>query len=882
MNTESVSAARDLAERRATLLADAWYLSANDQLLTDTAAWIDSLVVTAFTDPAVAQEQATLRGGVALRVGEAWPFARKVGAAGCSAVVLKEGDSSTLLPLLAPAHDPLTPRPTHVDLARSPGQIAALGRGGLRLSENWMLARWRRYDLLDPAAAALQQSGPLQDWTTGSALFELHWHGQPTCIRTSQLLGPFAPTDGLIVYCSSLAESRRLAQSLQAGDYLSVDAAVTDSPTIDLGSGFAAMAVTDIAARLAELNQPARAYCINPTAPRYDTAWGLAIDPETFYTVGGRWLWRAGNDLTLAEPRASWSGFDTCHYDGGVRETQLGSRFSFRPTLPIIDTEDLSPADYEEALAYELAMPWSQSVDRTLQPGPPQSLDDFLLVGWDLATGTPSLFYFRDVLEACRWLVTYERDIERTLDLQWLPQAAPAAGDSPADDGAGRSSLHRNLERFCFDIAQRGYRPEDASRLLGIANHWLRTVHLHFAGYLKDAAYDSSAEPFDLATISTGLDFPAVLDWLNSAETPASSPPDRTAALDDVWNQLAPRARSFLSSAEVLRTDYAGVPNWDAAPLVLQLCKAVEVQLHELVRRALATVDTSEFIDSSDPGDQALVRFASGTGRLELGSLGSLLRGAHPGPLTLALRETLAAAGGDALLARAFGRSLTDLRDNYRNPAAHDRRFSLAEAEKLRARWLGDGDGPARFRTLLLPQLPPVSEDYAGPDAAAGVDFMQVLQSLRFSARRPELAETLYQRLSEALWSSSAAWDARELAGVIVLALDEHRRMVPSLPPVGRAELRPNQALRRGIDFLAASNENVFVVRLVTALEDQLSRGRTLAREMPHQATLWTLLTLLSGPNSPSMQLQLEVMSELRHHLEPPARGPFVGRLPRL
>src|SRR4051794_27245951 len=167
VSTESVSAAQDLAERRAALLADAWYLSAGDQLLTDAAAWVDSLVVTAFTDHAVAQAQAALRGGVELRVGEAWPFARRVGAAGCSAIVLRAGGSSTLLPLLAPAHDPLTPRPTHVDLARSPGQIAALGRGGLRLSENWLLARWRRYDLLDPAAAALQQSGPLQDWTAG-------------------------------------------------------------------------------------------------------------------------------------------------------------------------------------------------------------------------------------------------------------------------------------------------------------------------------------------------------------------------------------------------------------------------------------------------------------------------------------------------------------------------------------------------------------------------------------------------------------------------------------------------------------------------------------------------------------------------------------------
>ncbi len=49
---------------------------------------------------------------------------------------------------------------------------------------------------------------------------------------------------------------------------------------------------------------------------------------------------------------------------------------------------------------------------------------------------------------------------------------------------------------------------------------------------------------------------------------------------------------------------------------------------------------------------------------------------------------------------------------------------------------------------------------------------------------------------------------------------------------------------------------------------------------MPYQATVWTLLTLLSGQKSPSRQLKQEVADEVSPHLAAPLRGPFVGRLP--
>ncbi len=861
------------------MMERAWYLTTDDRYLVEKSSWRDSLVVKCFANPDEARAKALVSGAVAQPVGEVWPFARRVASAGCSAILLVEDDDEIALPLLAPAHDPLTPRPTHVELSRTPTQTVALGRRGLRAYVNWEYLTWSRYDLLDPTTAAAQRSDPVPGWTSGEPLYELQWHGDPVCVRTSQLLGPFASTDGVMVYCSSLAESHRMAARMQPDDYLTVATASTGMPTFDLGLGFTAVEVRDITSRLHDLDQQSRMYAVNPSAPRHEAGWGLAFAPETLHTVSGLWTWLPANQLDHEEDRYSWSGYDTCHYDGGVRESLRGGSVSFRSVLPLSDAEDLAPADYEDAVAEMLATPWARPSDSTLRADEPQSLDDFMLVGWNLATGEHSLLYFRDVLEACQWLLAYEGDIEVGLHLHWLPGHDPGGREEKQHDDSGSVLLGRSLERLCTEFASRGYVPQDAGRLVGIANHNLRTLHLHYAGYFKDAAYDCSDEPYDLARLSTGFDFPAVLRWLENAEPPVAATPHRAPVLDDIWAHVTPRSRSCLFGAFTLREDHKGLPNWDAAPLVMQICKAVEVQLRHIFQRVVSTLDPGT-AEPANPADQKLLNFARGSGTLELGSMGSLLKGPKAGPLTEAFRGALADAGGSAMLARSFGRALTDLTANFRNPAVHESRFSYDEAEELWSRWLTDADGPARYRSLTAPQLPDLEEIHASSEDDAGVDIRDQLLRLRFIARRRELSDLLYERLSQALWTSSKAWDAAFIAGLIVMALEEHRLQVPSLPPADRKELRSNQALRRGIAYLTSRKEAVFVVRLMTALEDQLQRCVHQGHEMPYQATVWTLLTLLSGPNSPSRQLMQEVTDEVSPHLAAPPRGPFVGRLP--
>lgn len=878
VTNDQSSDARTLADHRAATIARAWYLTDRDQPVVQKSRWIDSLVVTCFPSEDAARVHALTRGADLEPVSEAWSFARRVASLGCSAIMLAEDDNEIILPLLAPAHDPLTPRPTHLELARTPTQVLALGLRGIRAHLGWELGAWNRYDLLDPTTATAQRANPLADWSSGEPLYELHWRGHPICVRTSQLLGPFAATDGVIVYCSSMAESRRMARRLRPGDYLALDTVSPRPPEFDIGCEFSAVEIRDVTSRLHELDEPSRMYAVNPASPRHGTGWGLAIAPETLHTVSGLWTWPPANELIHEEERHSWASYDTCHYDGGVRESLRGVRSSFRPDLPLGNDEDLAPADYEDAVAARLATAWRESWDRTLRSSEPETLDDFMLAGWNLPTGEPSLFYFRDVLEACQWLLAYEREIESGLHLRWIPGPDEAGRDEGRDDASGASPLRRRLERFCIDLATRGYVPQDASRLIGIANRSLRTLHLHYGGYFKDTAYDCCDIPSDLAWISSGFDFPAVLEWLASAEQPASVPPHRTPVLADIWQDVTPRSRGFLAGAAGLREDYNGVPNWDAAPLVLQICKAVEVQLHDVVQRLVSVLDTG-MAAPDQPSDLKLLEFANRTGRLELGSIGSLLRGSNAGPLTQAFRDALVEAGGSSIVSRSFGRALTDLRNNFRNPAAHDTRFSYSQAEYLWSRWLTDADGPARYRTLTAPRLPEVDEARAGMKDNSEIDFMKVLVGLRFIARRRELTETLYSRLSQTLWTSSTAWKVEVIAHEVALALEEHRLDIPSFRPALKEELRPNRELRRGITFLASSHETVFAVRLITAIKDQLQRCTREPYEFPYQATLWTLLTLLSGPNGPSSRLMQEVITDLSVYRALPPRGPFVARL---
>jgi len=150
---------------------------------------------------------------------------------------------------------------------------------------------------------------------------------------------------------------------------------------------------------------------------------------------------------------------------------------------------------------------------------------------------------------------------------------------------------------------------------------------------------------------------------------------------DDAWNALDLTTRTFVASAELVFRSNKGDAGFDFSGVVVNLAKALEVQVTTLVRRALAGASESERTVTIEGRAIDLTR---GTPP-GLGMLGRVL--AENEAIRDALRarliegEWLLSKGGPVL--QAFAR--------HRNPAAHSHVVSRDHARKLRNQLLGIG-----------------------------------------------------------------------------------------------------------------------------------------------------------------------------------------------
>ena len=150
---------------------------------------------------------------------------------------------------------------------------------------------------------------------------------------------------------------------------------------------------------------------------------------------------------------------------------------------------------------------------------------------------------------------------------------------------------------------------------------------------------------------------------------------------EEAWNGLDLTTRTFVATAELVFRTNRGDAGFDFAGVVVNLAKALEVQVTGLVRQALAGAPEAERTVVIDGRTTDLTR---GT-PLALGMLGRVL--AKNETIRKALEPRL--INGDWLLTK--GGAVLQAFSNHRNPAAHSRAVSRDEARKLRNQLLGIG-----------------------------------------------------------------------------------------------------------------------------------------------------------------------------------------------
>ena len=150
---------------------------------------------------------------------------------------------------------------------------------------------------------------------------------------------------------------------------------------------------------------------------------------------------------------------------------------------------------------------------------------------------------------------------------------------------------------------------------------------------------------------------------------------------EEAWNALDLSTRTFVATAELIFRTNRGDAGFDFSGVVVNLAKALEVQVTTLVRRALAGAPEAERTVTIE---QRTTDVTKGT-PLTLGTIGRVLGENKTFRDALAPRlidgEWLLGQGG--LVLQKFSR--------HRNPAAHSHVVSREEARQLRNQLLGIG-----------------------------------------------------------------------------------------------------------------------------------------------------------------------------------------------
>jgi hypothetical protein len=150
---------------------------------------------------------------------------------------------------------------------------------------------------------------------------------------------------------------------------------------------------------------------------------------------------------------------------------------------------------------------------------------------------------------------------------------------------------------------------------------------------------------------------------------------------EEAWNGLDLSTRTFIATAEMIYRNNRDIAGFDFSGVVVNLAKALEVQVTTLVRRALANAPDAE---RSVVIDGRSIDVTRGT-PLALGQLGYVI--AKDRGIRDALKPRL--INGDWLL--TSGGPVLQSFSRHRNPAAHSDVVSRDDARKLRNQLLGIG-----------------------------------------------------------------------------------------------------------------------------------------------------------------------------------------------
>jgi hypothetical protein len=670
-----------------------------------------------------ADDLATLDRGAAdiVPVGDPWKFMRRAAGEGLAGIEGANRESfSERFMFMVRVEEAGSVLPTVLGSITDNSWNTCLTRTGPKELDHAEVLHWQRFDILDQVTGQWGQNCPFRGWQQGETLHELGSDSLVVLLANVPLLGDWNSTEGAFAFFTSEEQATHYHQH-HLGDgrnrMLFVAAGAPNDPHEAMAS-LKPRPVMDLKVRLKELSQinPLAAWCVNPDGHRENSGYGRldnSTEAPRMAAVSGIWTVIPGNIFELEGSMPPWTGEDTIRWSSGqsLQLLPLDRSFVLDPGLdPVELDEDLTESEVEELVAQHLDAigledSWGQLGEAPLHAA--NRLDQFHIVCWDAVTGEGADYPWRfpGFLAAVRHLAAYEREHDRHHRIEGAVSCGhigfSGSGDALFEDL--RSSRFRlGLRRLTLRVLRRGYRPSDASDLVALCNGPLSTLHVDFAGFAKDLLWASSSD--QEVELLDSLDIPEQQwrDWSDSADT-AVDLRGKNLALErigeDAWQRLLPKVRHFVATALLHLDEQGHAPQLDYAPISIEIVKALEVELAEVLGGFRQSSSDRELQhDPEDHAEKSLSGFLSGEKPPTLGTMSYLLRKPKPeaSELRLALHDYLTGLPNrDFLTSSKFvKRGLQRVIHKYRNGGVHDSRIPENACRECIETLVGSKDSP--------------------------------------------------------------------------------------------------------------------------------------------------------------------------------------------
>jgi hypothetical protein len=556
------------------------------------------------------------------------------------------------------------------DPRRPKAAMTRTGRVVEELADLYLLP-WRRFDLIDQAIATCigpEPQDPFPGIDGSLPIWALSTPDAWPLFSEFPVIQPWPVHFGCFAFFTSESEAIEFLEGDLGGAHAFVHPTTT--------STFQRPRPRPVPCLLEHLHEllPASGstrYVINPFGPRSMTAIGSVGSPY-IRTVAGVWELKERNEVRFLHPWTAWTELDTFHWDGagGVRLKAIDRSTA---TATRTDVEDVT--DDERRHLIDLALTRESAV-------PPDLLDGFLLVVQHTIDSSRWTWHiFSDFAACLGWLLQFDEQDDLPVRISGFDP--PVELGIPRGQPKTQRALSAAFASATKRLAGRGvidqYTPQAARDLMAMCNSTLRTRRVHAAGYVKDLAIQAKDDDWlnDLVS-ALGPEGHLLVQWLDDNNELAVDFQAESLIQDSIgkeaWRALDARSRHFLGSAVALLELNRGRDDLDHSAVIVEACKAIEVELSELAATFRSHPGVEAEHDPTDRNDLSLRAFLDGTQKLTLGNFGRLLRpGTDASPMRSAFGDYVAGLpGGDYLTHRDFASSFLTKVSQRRNPASHD------------------------------------------------------------------------------------------------------------------------------------------------------------------------------------------------------------------